>query len=511
MQSRTLPARPHLDHLKNEAKRLHKLLRAGDADALRRSSEAIGEASAAAKLTDAQRIIAREYGFPTWARLRSHVMASGAGDVAAFLAAIQDQDLDTARAILVANPSLTAESLHAAAAVGDAAAVRNLIEEDPAQVRAKAGKAPADPLLWLCFSPFHGQNAERDAGFLESARLLLAAGADPNTVDGKFGVSALYGVTGQRSVIPIAKLLLGAGANPTDGESLHHAAENNFRDVLELLVAHGADLDATGAWGNTPLYFLTRWYNFDRYERARGGFEWLLAHGADPNVRCGPKHETALHAAVWRGQPVRCIGALLDHGADGDATRLDGRTPWTLAMRGGFDDIAWLLEQRGGGAYLHELSPADLLLGACGRGDIDDARRRGRPGLVKSLAPEDLALLPDAAAAGRQATVEACLAAGFPVDAVDEQGATAVHHAAISGRADIVKRLIAAGAKLDIIDPQHDAPPLGWACFGADFIRNADGDYPGVVRLLLEAGVRPTPNDHQPQDAGVRSVLAEYR
>lgn len=510
MQRRPLPPRPHLDHLRNEAKRLLKLLRAADEEALRRSGEAIGTASSAAKLTDAQRIIAREYGFPTWARLSAHVAAARNGDIAAFLEAIQNQDLEAARALFTARPALAKESLHVAAALGDVESVRRLVAVDPSQVRAKIGRWPADPLLCLCFSPVHGESAERDQGLLESARVLLAAGADPNTVDGRFGVPALYGVAGQRSIIPIAKLLLEAGANPTDGESLHHSAENNLRDALELLVSYGADLNATGAWGNTPLYFLVRWYNLDRYEKARGGFDWLLAHGADPDARCGPKQETALHAAAWRAQPARYVGALLEHGADVNAARSDGRTAWHLAMRGGFDDIAWLLEQRGGGGYREELSPADLLLGACGRGDVDDARRRGRPGIVASLEKEDLALLPDAASAGRLPTVDACLAAGFPVDAVDEQGATAVHHGAINGRVDIVARLIAAGARLDIVDPQHGAPPIGWACFGADFVRRADGDYPGVVRLLLAAGVRLQPSDHQPQDAGVQRVLAEY-
>jgi hypothetical protein len=48
--------------------------------------------------------------------------------------------------------------------------------------------------------------------------LLLDAGADPNTKDGRYGVPALYAVTGARSVLPLARMLLDAGANPTDGE-----------------------------------------------------------------------------------------------------------------------------------------------------------------------------------------------------------------------------------------------------------------------------------------------------
>ena len=89
MSSRDLPVRAHLDHLKNEAKALHKAFHAGDATALQRMRNAIGE-KPVLRLTDAQRVIAREYGFPTWAQLRAHVQAgrdrNGVVDEAARLA-----------------------------------------------------------------------------------------------------------------------------------------------------------------------------------------------------------------------------------------------------------------------------------------------------------------------------------------------------------------------------------------------------------------------------------------
>jgi hypothetical protein len=57
---RALPERPNLEHLRNEAKARHRLLRATDPSA---------------QLATAQREIAREYGFPSWRRLRAHVLA----------------------------------------------------------------------------------------------------------------------------------------------------------------------------------------------------------------------------------------------------------------------------------------------------------------------------------------------------------------------------------------------------------------------------------------------------
>ena len=79
MSARELPARPHLDHLKREAKTLHKAWQADDPVALQRVRDAIGD-TPERKLLFAQRVIAREYGFHTWAKLRSHVQASRSND-----------------------------------------------------------------------------------------------------------------------------------------------------------------------------------------------------------------------------------------------------------------------------------------------------------------------------------------------------------------------------------------------------------------------------------------------
>src|ERR1041384_4633351 len=107
--SRSLPERPNLDHLKNEAKALLKRLRATDP---------------AAKLTDAQRQLARDYGFPTWAQLRDAVrslLATGPAQIDLFLAAIQEQDWDGAVKVAAAHPGVL-HSIHVQAALGTAGA-----------------------------------------------------------------------------------------------------------------------------------------------------------------------------------------------------------------------------------------------------------------------------------------------------------------------------------------------------------------------------------------------------
>lgn len=70
---RPLPARPSVAFDRKQSKALLKLLHAGDPIALQRASEHVARSTLRAthewKLADAQRIIAREYGFATWPKL----------------------------------------------------------------------------------------------------------------------------------------------------------------------------------------------------------------------------------------------------------------------------------------------------------------------------------------------------------------------------------------------------------------------------------------------------------
>ena len=67
-----LPVNPNLEYLKSRAKSLLKLALAGDQVALERLQ---GVTSSDFKLADAQFVVAREYGFPSWAQLKHHVVA----------------------------------------------------------------------------------------------------------------------------------------------------------------------------------------------------------------------------------------------------------------------------------------------------------------------------------------------------------------------------------------------------------------------------------------------------
>lgn len=72
---RALPPRPDLEQLKTQAKELLKASRMRDTQALLRIEQLLPDRSAAAKLADAQLVIAREYGFASWPKLKHHVQA----------------------------------------------------------------------------------------------------------------------------------------------------------------------------------------------------------------------------------------------------------------------------------------------------------------------------------------------------------------------------------------------------------------------------------------------------
>src|SRR5436189_4095562 len=73
MPARSLPPRPSLQHLKYQALDLLKACKGGDPDAIAR----VGTGSSLS-LADAQLVIAREYGFASWPKLKRHIEALAA-------------------------------------------------------------------------------------------------------------------------------------------------------------------------------------------------------------------------------------------------------------------------------------------------------------------------------------------------------------------------------------------------------------------------------------------------
>ena len=85
---KALPVRPSLEHLKAQAKDLLAAHQSGDPQAALRFRDALPRAVEEKKLHDAQSVIAREYGFVSWAKLREHVETIPSPEVIRTLAAL---------------------------------------------------------------------------------------------------------------------------------------------------------------------------------------------------------------------------------------------------------------------------------------------------------------------------------------------------------------------------------------------------------------------------------------
>ena len=496
MTAKQLPARPNLDQLKRQAKDLLQGARSHDPTSLTRfrtlpafaskSDDALSHAPLA--LHDAQSVIAREYGFPSWSALRERVEELTLEFDAAlvqFLEAATDGRPDRAERLIALHPAIATSNFSAALVLGEAATVEARLAQDPSLATRPGGPRGWQPLHYVCHSAL-AHRLSTGEGLVAIARRLLALGADPNL---RFpwphhGVHrpVLWGATRVTRSLPLAERLLEAGANPNDGVTLPLAASAGDLPVLELLLAHGADVNHPWASdGAAPLYAILGW------SKTADGARWLLAHGADPNSVFAENGETPLHAAA-RSWDLPLVQALVERGADVSRRAKDGRTPLAVAALNGNAEVAAWLEAQGAPG---ELGDADRLTAACSRGDRATAKAllARHPRLSAELGAEHYAALHRAAERNDARALEVMLDCGFDPDRPDESiGKTALHSAAMAGSPDAVRVLLAHGASVTVRDREFHGQPLVWAAEGARSSGDTGGAHAEVGRLLIDAG-----------------------
>ena len=207
------------------------------------------------RLADAQHAVARDLGFASWPVLVAHVETTG-GDRAErrarLVAAALAGRADRAEALLAADPALARAGLDVALVIGDAEAVAAALAADPGLVGRELPGPGRRPLSCACHSAFLAPDRPRAAGVRRVVELLLDAGADPNeTFENEYGsMPVLYGAAGVAHDPETTRVLLDRGANPDDGESVYHAVEAPDTACLELLLERGATLRDTNALGN---------------------------------------------------------------------------------------------------------------------------------------------------------------------------------------------------------------------------------------------------------------------
>jgi uncharacterized protein len=315
-----LPARPDLEQLRHQAKDLLRAADAGDREAITR----IRTVSRRQILASAQLAIAREYGFSSWARLKTEV---------------QRRDIFNSR---------------------DLARVTSLLSEDPGLAVKRmvnwSDHKSANPLAYIAMIGFDHERLGLPGelpGTGEVARALIDAGAPvdglPDDAETPLMTAASYGD------LEVARVLISAGANidaragansggVPGGTALMHAAVFGMTDVLDLLAGAGGQphgIESAAAIGDvsgwltpaTPSQARIRALIFAADHQRLGVIDELVEHQTPVDAVDEMFGRHALRLAAQNGRP-RSVQRLLSHGANPQLTDEEGRTALDLCQPG---------------------------------------------------------------------------------------------------------------------------------------------------------------------------------
>jgi ankyrin repeat protein len=456
--SKQLPESPNLEHLKNEAKALKK--------------------QTGQRLAEAQLQIARDYGFPSWAKLKRHV--EGFPDLRrAFFLALRDGDHDRAQKLLGESPTL----IHS---------------RDPDSF----GQTPIA--------------AAASRNDLKMVDLVLSSGADVNARSdwwaGSFGA---LDFCDERT----ANYLIANGAILT----AHAAARlGKAKELRQILKSSPDAVHERGGDGQFPLHFA----------QTAEIVDILMDAGADPDAR-DVDHEGT--AAQWRIKNSEVLRRLVERGAatdifiaialddpaliqkhlDQDPACLDRKSnepgnpmipvgapgahiyTYELGSVRPLQAAANLDKDRAYEVLFHQSTPAAQFLAACWKGDRETARKL--KGSLKDLSPQDASQIADAAKNRRHDLLALMLDLGFPVDAQDHEGMSALHWAGFHGDAEAVRLILPHNPSLTLKNG-YGGNALSTACYGSMHGWYAKtGNYAECARLLIEAGADPANLHGNPQ------------
>lgn len=225
------------------------------------------------------------------------------------------------------------------------------------------------------------------AGRLEVMQVLLDHGIDPNLAGKEYRTSALA-IAARSGHIEMVNLLLVRGADPryedaNRGTPLHSATAKLRKEVVEELIAAGADPDPRNYWGITPLMLglgrSSRQVHAEIEQTRMEIIEILIDAGADVNAADGPNKipskETPIMMAAKNGH-ARAISLLLDAGAHVDAQNSADRTALILASSMGHEEVVRLLLAAGANKEIVDITNKTAL---------DWAERRNHESVVLLL------------------------------------------------------------------------------------------------------------------------------
>jgi hypothetical protein len=527
MPDAQIPGRPSLEQYKKQAKELLRACAQHNPAAIERikrhprfrqmAPDQIPDQLPTVALADAQLVLAREHGFPSWPKFASHLETLR---IIRSVEEIQDPvntfievavvprhgwhasgTLEHAQLIFDRYPHVATANIYAAAVLADAPTVRALLAHDPKLATATGGPHNWDALTYLAFSRYLRLEKSRSEAFVATARALLEAGASANTgwwetIDDpprQVPEKAIYGAAGLAQHPGLTRLLPEYGADPNDEETPYHVPETYDNTVLQILLDSGRFNERSLAWVAARK---ADWHD-DK------GLALALDHGANPNYLTHWKYTPFQHS-IRRDNGLVMIEMFLDHGADPHLRNAEnGRNAFQMAAYHGRGDILTNLEQRGFAlTFEGPESDLDQLVAACAQADLPRAQKliaQNRTLLPRLLQIGGSPLARFAGAANLEG-LRTLLALGIPPDALWPEGdpyweltknSTALHVAAWRAHHDIVRELIARATPINALVNAPDARGRTAlqlavkACIDSYWVRRRK---PDSVAALLTAG-----------------------
>jgi ankyrin repeat protein len=464
---RRITPKSSLDNLKREAKRWLHALRSGDVEARARLERATPNAPAEPTLRHVQHALAREYGFPGWAALKSRLEQGSLGDtehaarVAWFIEnACPDHHirgrpahvraLHTAQRLLQRYPEIARDSFYTAIVCGDVERVEKALAVQPERASEKGGPKGWEPILYLCFTRLDRYAPNENAEAI--ARMLLDRGADPNVhfAAGGSAYTPLVGAIGEGEEDrppraerdALVRLLLERGANPYDIQVIYNTGfHGQMLWYLRLIYGHTVRQGRSADWADPEWMMIgmggygsgARWMlNIAVRDNNLELAHWALSHGANPNA--GPPRSNLM------SQRPLYEGALLS----------------------GNTEMAALLLQYGAKPLEAPLDGPDAFSAAALRLDAAEVRRLARRHPEYLASPEPLLT---AARLDRDDVVRLLLDVGVSPDVATATGERALHAAAYSNALGVATLLLERGAAVDPINSDYNNTPLGAAVY----------------------------------------------
>lgn len=229
---------------------------------------------------------------------------------------------------------------------------------------------------------------------------------------------------------------------------LHLAVASGHLEVMELLLASNANVDATDKFGKTPL-------DDAAFYGRKDVAEMLIRSNANVNTRERDGSTPLITAAGWGKKDV--VELLLNEHAAVNVTNTYGKSALREAVEGGYIDVSELLLAGGADvhtrdrlgftplAYATKAGAAQLLLAHGADVNARDSSAGGTP-------------LHWAAFRSSKGVTEVLLASNADVNAKDNGGETALHWAARNGHIAVVELLLASNANVNATDKNGDTP-----------------------------------------------------